>query len=349
MKFKNMHLAGPTAAASMLGLGLLFVTRLTSPTATLNRSSVNPDLRSKRYELSQVLYRFPQSGAKLVGGKSVALALPRELRLDNFASRFSSEGFPAAAAVQEAMLFDAPTALAFAAESRGEQTYAPSFSRSGMSAGFAGGAMMGAMGSGVVASAYRSAASSAPFPASVRASSSVADGATIAASLPDVATSAQLTPVGSQAVNANSTTTSASNSASVEPTAAPVDGRTSPLSAVADAPSAPTTADRTPVRNVVQAVASNSWVYEPIPGGDVSAPKPTTTPSSGPSQNPTSLNPVLWVPPVRPADVSSLSPNAGSPLPQNLPMLVTPEPSSVALLGAGMAALALAARRRRRA
>ncbi len=208
---------------------------------------------------------------------------------------------------------------------------------------------MGAMGSGVVASAYRSAASSAPFPASVRASSSVADGATIAASLPDVATSAQLTPVGSQAVNANSTTTSASNTASVEPTAAPVDGRTSPLSAVADAPSAPTTADRTPVRNVVQAVASNSWVYEPIPGGDVSAPKPTTTPSSGPSQNPTLLNPVLWVPPVRPADVSSLSPNAGSPLPQNLPMLVTPEPSSVALLGAGMAALALAARRRRRA
>lgn len=345
MKFKNMHLAGPTAAASLLGLGLLFVTRITSPTATLNRFSASPDMRSTRYDLSRALYALPQSGAKLVGGYGLALTLPRELMSANFASHFAPEDFLTAAS-ESAMAFDAPTAArAFAAESRGEQTYAPSFARSGMSAGFAGGAMMGAIGSGVVASSN----SSAPFPASVRASSSVADGAAIAASLPDVATSADLTPVGSQAVNATSTTAAASSNASTEPTAAPGARTMSTSADIADAPSAPTTTDRTPVRNVVQAVASNSWVYESVPSGDVSAPRPPSTPSSGPAQNPTLLNPVLWVRPVRPADVSNLSANAGIPLPQNLPPLVTPEPSSVALVGAGMAAVALAARRRRRA
>ncbi len=346
MKFKNMHLAGPTAAASMLGLGLLFVTRLTSPTATLNRSRVNPDLRSKSYELSQVLYRFPQQGAKIVGGNGVALALPRELAANNFASRFTPEGFAPVGTQYASASFDAPDAIGYANESRGTSSYTPSFSRSGMSAGFAGGAVMGAIGSGVIASSYQS----APFPASIRASSSVADGATIAASLPDVATSADLTPVGSSAVRATSTSasSSAASTESSAPTSRPA-ASTSPRADVAELPAAPSPNDRVPVRNVVQAVASNTWVYEAIPDGVVTVPKPTSTPSSGPNVNPTLLNPVLWVPPVRPADVNNVSPNAGSPLPAGLSPLVTPEPSTVALLGAGMAALAIAARRRRSA
>ena len=337
MKIKNMHLAGPTAAASMLGLGLLFVTRLTSPTAMLSGSSIAPNLLNRSYELSQISYTFPHQDAKVLGGGRLTFANSRDLAGNDFASHFTPDGFTGEAHTRGAASFDDPNGIAFNTRLSNTNAYTPSFSRSRMSAGFGAGAMMGFAGARAVAA---SRGSVAPFPASIRASSTVADGATIAASLPDVATAADLTPDGSAAVHANRIT---------EPSASSMDAVSSRVAATSavDVEPTPYTPDRTPVPNVVQAMASTSWTAEPISGGDVVMANPTTPRASRPTGNPTLVDPAFWVPPVRHTDVLGLVPLVDTEPPTTFPMLVTPEPSSVVLFGAGLAALAMAARRRR--
>ena len=69
MKLKNMHLAGPTAGVSLMGLGLLFVTRLSGPgIPPKDGFKLDRALLKQSYELTQSSYMFPQQGALLTGG-----------------------------------------------------------------------------------------------------------------------------------------------------------------------------------------------------------------------------------------------------------------------------------------
>lgn len=358
MKLKNMHLAGPTAGVSLMGLGLLFVTRLSGPgIPPKDGFKLDRALLKQSYELTQSSYMFPQQGALLTGGIGSMGRGSRRLKASD-APTFSnlaltSEGGSAMSTAQLVASFTRDEAMAAelmgsSYESpRGGRSYA-SFTRSPMGVGFAGAGVGAAVGSRI---GRGSRGRIAEFPTSVAASSSVADGATIASSLPGVTPAADLTPMGSVTEAPASRVMQSSAEVASAATLAPALPAASATSVDLDA--GITTPARTPVTTT--AVSATAWASEAVVGGDVAPSAPTATrPTIAPAGPVAPIAPgtgliagtptvLRFAPPPRVVPVPPVQ--LGSPA----PALVTPEPSTIALLGAGLAAMIVASRRRRSA